>query len=105
MSRYQQPLQLLLNGSLRGICMRPSGIARLCLAALASLLCAAAAPPGTYNPRETFAPFDMGQAVNAFRSGSGLPGPAYWQNRADYTIRASLDPTTHAISGTVEIRY
>lgn len=45
----------------------------------------------TYNPRETFAPFDMGQGVNSYRSPNGLPGPEYWQNRADYTIRATLD--------------
>ena len=25
------------------------------------------------------------------REGSGRPGPRYWQQRADYTIRASLD--------------
>ncbi|WP_206244587.1 M1 family metallopeptidase [Novosphingobium terrae] len=45
----------------------------------------------TYQPRETFAPFDMGQAVNPYRSPNGLPGPAYWQNRADYAIHAKLD--------------
>src|SRR5689334_7033827 len=28
---------------------------------------------------------------NAFRSSSGAPGPAYWQQRADYSIAATLD--------------
>jgi hypothetical protein len=85
-----------------------SRIARIAALAFVGMIMTAAAPPpssGPYNPRETFAPFDMGQAINAARSGSGLPGPAYWQNRADYTIRATLDPASHAISGTVEIRY
>jgi hypothetical protein len=85
-----------------------SRIARIAaLAFVGMIMTAAALPPssGPYNPRETFAPFDMGQAINAARSGSGLPGPAYWQNRADYTIGATLDPAAHAISGTVEIRY
>src|SRR3569833_3218891 len=58
-----------------------------------------------YQPRETFAPFDMQQAVNAYRSPNGLPGPAYWQNRADYVIRAKLDTATKTISGTTIITY
>jgi len=58
-----------------------------------------------YQPRETFAPFDMAQAVNNYRSGDGLPGPDYWQNRADYQIHATLDPTAHAIVGEVTITY
>ncbi|WP_375397154.1 M1 family metallopeptidase [uncultured Sphingomonas sp.] len=58
-----------------------------------------------YQPRETFAPFDMGQAVNGYRSSNGLPGPDYWQNRADYTIRATLDPATKTIASTTVITY
>jgi hypothetical protein len=72
--------------------------------ALAALSAAAAQAEG-YNPRETFAPFDMGQPVNAYRSASGMPGPAYWQNRADYAIRATLDPTAKTIRGSVAITY
>ena len=51
---------------------------------------AAQSHPG-YDPAALFAPFDMGQPVNQYRSASGLPGPAYWTNRADYEIHASLD--------------
>jgi hypothetical protein len=83
--------------------MRLRDIARFCLIALVGAAAAAAA--GTYNPRETFAPLDFDPPVNAYRSGDGTPGPAYWQNRADYTIDARLDPATHSISGTVRIRY
>src|SRR3989449_6086269 len=39
------------------------------------------------------------------REGSGRPGPRYWQQRADYTIRASLDTATHTITGSETIRY
>ena len=83
--------------------MRVRDIVRLCVIALTGLATAAAA--GTYDPRETFAPLEFTPAVNAYRSGDGTPGPAYWQNRADYTINARLDPVTHSISGTVRIRY
>src|SRR2546425_9201482 len=30
-------------------------------------------------------------AANRVRSASGAPGPDYWQQRADYVIRATLD--------------
>ena len=42
---------------------------------------------------------------NAYRSGSGRPGPSYWQQRADYDIRATLDPARNEIRGREEIRY
>src|SRR5437762_5769353 len=42
---------------------------------------------------------------NRYRSAAGLPGPDYWQQRADYTIAASLDTGTTELSGSVEIRY
>jgi len=78
---------------------------RSCLLCVVALGCAAAATAGTYNPRETFAPLDFYPPPNGYRSADGTPGPAYWQNRADYVIRASLDPATHSISGTVQIHY
>ncbi len=42
---------------------------------------------------------------NQYRTASGVPGPGYWQQQADYVIRASLDTTTHRISGTERITY
>ncbi|MCT8002253.1 M1 family metallopeptidase [Sphingomonas sanguinis] len=68
-------------------------------------LVAATASAQDYQPRETFAPFDMGQAVNRYRSANGLPGPDFWQNRADYQLRVTLDPTTRTIAGTATITY
>lgn len=42
---------------------------------------------------------------NEFRSADGSPGPRYWQQRADYTIRATLDTAAQSVSGAVTIRY
>jgi hypothetical protein len=39
------------------------------------------------------------------RTASGAPGPDYWQQRADYTIAATLDTTEKVVRGTVSIRY
>ena len=72
---------------------------------LAVLLIATPALAAEYQPRETFAPRDMGQAVNAYRSGNGAPGPDYWQNRADYQIHATLDPKTPSLSAEEMITY
>src|SRR5205085_8798648 len=44
-------------------------------------------------------------APGLMREGSGMPGPRYWQQRADSTIRASLDTATHSIAGAETIRY
>ena len=79
-------------------------VARLCLAAVAfaGTLGATAA---NYDPRETFAPFTYPQPVNAYRSGSGMPGPLFWQNRADYDLAATLDPVKNTLSGKATIHY
>lgn len=42
---------------------------------------------------------------NAYRSASGAPGHAYWQNRADYAIEAVLDTAKEEIRGTGRITY
>jgi len=42
---------------------------------------------------------------NAFRSANGAAGPGYWQQRADYTIAATLDTAAQTVSGTVRVRY
>jgi hypothetical protein len=42
---------------------------------------------------------------NRYRSSIGAPGPDYWQQRADYTIAASLDTGTTQVTGSVEIAY
>jgi peptidase M1-like protein len=39
------------------------------------------------------------------RRGDGAPGQSYWQQRVDYTIRATLDTAAKRLSGTATIRY
>ena len=51
-----------------------------------------------------FAPLEL-TAPNIYRSGSGAPGPKYWQNRADYDIKASLDTTAKTLTGSLRMRY
>lgn len=42
---------------------------------------------------------------NAYRAASGVPGPEYWQNHADYVIEAELDDVTNIIKGKVTMTY
>ena len=42
---------------------------------------------------------------NEYRSGSGAPGPKYWQQRADYLINAELNDSNQSISGSETITY
>ena len=42
---------------------------------------------------------------NSYRDATGAPGPDYWQQRADYTIVASLDTTTRTMTGSVTVHY
>ena len=42
---------------------------------------------------------------NAYRSAGGAPGRAYWQNRADYAIEATLDTATSTLRGTLRLTY
>ena len=39
------------------------------------------------------------------RSASGAPGPGYWQQRADYRIKARLDEKRHRITASQTITY
>jgi hypothetical protein len=42
---------------------------------------------------------------NDTRRADGAPGQSYWQQRVDYTIRATLDTAAKRLSGTETIRY
>lgn len=75
----------------------------LATAAVAPL--AHAADDGRFDARELFAPLQLPDAPNAFRSGSGKPGPLFWQNRADYDLKARIDPAARTLSGEETITY
>lgn len=58
-----------------------------------------------YDQHKAFAPIFYTSNGNEYRSAGGQPGPAYWQNRADYKIIASLDTAEHLVKGSVVITY
>lgn len=77
------------------------------LAAVCSLFLAgaAAAAGSSYDPLQTFAPLTYLQPVNQYRAANGVRGPGYWQNRADYTINATLDPQRKTLSASEVVTY
>jgi hypothetical protein len=58
-----------------------------------------------YNPQEVFAQDLFTKNGNEFRSANGTPGNKYWQNRADYTLYASIDTIANTLSGVETIKY
>ncbi|WND02849.1 M1 family metallopeptidase [Temperatibacter marinus] len=42
---------------------------------------------------------------NVYRDASGAPGPMYWQQRADYKIKVTLDEKNRRIIGSETIKY
>ena len=73
--------------------------------ALMAVFVAGSATAGSYSPSETFAPRPGTNPVNTYRSANGLPGPDYWQNKADYQIHATLDDKTPSLTGSEVITY
>jgi hypothetical protein len=59
----------------------------------------------SYDPRQTFAPLSLPDPVNQYRSSNGAPGPAYWQNEADYEMHAVLDAKARILSNDEVITY
>jgi hypothetical protein len=60
-----------------------------------------------YNHNEIFGNITWPVTGNGTRSASGKPGNNYWQNRADYTIKATLkeEKQDTTITGEVAIQY
>src|ERR1044072_150207 len=79
----------------------------LCIGVVFSLMEGRAQSKSTsnYDPHELFHPLFNMQPGNDYRASSGVPGPRYWQNRADYKITARLDDEKNILSGDVEITY
>src|SRR5690606_12011462 len=42
---------------------------------------------------------------NEYRTGSGAPGPRYWQQKADYVINVELNDDNQSITGSETITY
>ena len=76
----------------------------LALAIVAAIVPASAVRAQSVADTSLFRPLAL-PTPNAYRSAGGMPGPAYWQNRANYAIEATLDTATKEIRGTARILY
>ena len=82
----------------------PIALAALCLSALTPA--ALAAPYGGEPFDDKFRQLDeLLPTPTTIRTASGAPGHAYWQQRADYSIRATLDEANRSITGAETITY
>jgi len=48
---------------------------------------------------------EMLPTPNTYRSSSGAPGPAYWQQRADYAIHVEINDQNQVLTGSETITY
>lgn len=62
-------------------------------------------PASDYNYHETFGPPFYTKNGTEFRAADGQPGPKYWQNRADYTLAATLNDQSNEITGSEVVTY
>lgn len=67
---------------------------------ISTLLCTTVFGSGLKMPKEIKKAY-----INQTRSYDGKPGINYWQNFADYNIKASIEPKTRLLSGTEKIIY
>ena len=51
-----------------------------------------------------FAPLNL-PVGTAYRSGSGMPGPKWFQQRADYDLHGTLDTAAKSLQGEMTLRY
>ena len=58
-----------------------------------------------YDAHALFSPLFYTNGETISRSATGEPNVGYWQNRADYTITASLNEVLHQVTGSVTITY
>lgn len=58
-----------------------------------------------FDPLQTFAQNFYSTNGNEIRSASGAPGPKYWQNRADYTLDATIDTIKNSLTCSETIHY
>ncbi|RZJ35383.1 MAG: M1 family peptidase [Flavobacterium sp.] len=58
-----------------------------------------------YDYHEAFGPLFYVNNGTQTRSASGQPGPEYWQNRADYQLKATLNEQTNEITGSEVLTY
>lgn len=79
-------------------------IVKFCVLIFTTLVSQQGISQSSFNPQKLFAPFPK-STVTPYRSSNGAPGPAYWQNKVDYTIRAVLDTTKNSLTASEQIHY
>ncbi len=84
--------------------MRVSSASLLCWLLAGPLAAQDTSASGRPGPEARFRRLDL-PAPTALRSANGAPGPAYWQQRADYVIRATLDTAIRSVRGEERITY
>jgi hypothetical protein len=86
---------------------RLSGAVLLLFALVSSAAAQRPAAAPDVAPAESRSPFRQLElpAPNLLRNGAGRPGSAYWQQRVDYRINATLEPEHQEISGRETIHY
>ena len=62
-------------------------------------------PAGKYDTNKFSQMYDLLATPNMFRTASGAPGPAYYQQQADYKINVELDDKNSKLSGSETITY
>ena len=63
-------------------------------------------PANQFNSNSRFEQIgSMLPTPNSYRSSSGAPGKDYWQNRADYDIKAELDDQNQSMTASEIITY
>jgi hypothetical protein len=62
-------------------------------------------PAGKYDSNKFSQMYDLLATPNMFRTASGAPGPAYYQQQADYKINIELDDKNSKLSGSETITY
>ena len=62
-------------------------------------------PAGKYDSNKFSQMYDLLATPNMFRTASGAPGPAYYQQQADYKINVELDDKNSKLSGSETITY
>lgn len=58
-----------------------------------------------YDPKALFGPMFYPYGETVTRSADGSPNTGYWQNKADYTINASLNDVSNEVTASVNITY
>jgi hypothetical protein len=61
--------------------------------------------PGKYDTNKFSQMYDLLATPNMFRTAAGAPGPAYYQQQADYKIDIELDDKSAKLSGAETITY